>query len=224
MTKFNARQFAKFGFVRDESQDFSDDGARFRCWTYNGVRVSYTTFNGEAFISPSFKVYNKSFTYNDFYNAMKELGLEPDCYNGIENDKELIDLGYLAEQIDAVLELIDELEEKFSKPEPIAYAANERLVNEKQWVKDAIEAITKVDWLEYDEDVVIRGYHKVTVNDLRKWYRYLQGDFKKLEAIDKSDAHKVNETFYRHGYVVVRREHKYSTIAEVEQFMASYKA
>lgn len=210
MTKFNARQFAKFGFVRDESQDFSDDGARFRCWTYNGVRVSYTTFNGEAFISPSFEVYNKSFTYNDFYNAMKELGLEPDCYNGIENDKELIDLGYLAEQIDAVLELIDELEEKFSKPEPIIYAANERLVNEKAKLEAAIKFIEHLDWLHIELNANGRIYGTYyTLNDIRKWYVSFNSHLEKLEAIDKEDAHLVNAKFVEYKYVEVRDDDYY---------------
>ena len=199
MTKFNARSFAKFGFVRDESKDFSDDGARFRCWMYNGVRVSYTTCCGEVFISPSFSTYKKNFTYEDFRNAMDNLGLEPDCYNGIENDRDFIDLCYLAEQIDATLKLIDELEEKFSKPEPIAEAARSRKAFEEGMLAAAMRTIEKVDWLHFDGNGT-----RYKVENLRTWYRDFERRMEKLQAIDLDDAHKVNSKFYKYGYLEVR--------------------
>lgn len=41
----------KYGFVRWPEQDFSDDGSRFTCYKIgNRVRVSKTTYKGQAFI------------------------------------------------------------------------------------------------------------------------------------------------------------------------------
>ncbi len=219
MTKFNARQFAKFGFVRDESQDFTDDGNRFRCWTYLGVRVSYTTGCGEVFIAPRFETYNKPFSYKEFLDAMNERGIDPDCYNGIENDRDLIDLGFLAEQIEATLQLIRELEEAYSKPEPISYAANERLVNEKAKLKDAIDFIEHLDWLHIElssDGRIYKTWH--TLNDIRKWYCSFETSLEKLEAIDKADAHLVNVRFDEFGYVEVRdRDYYLKCLEEVKK-------
>lgn len=44
----------KYGFVRDQSQDFSDDGTRFTCYTVKGadrIRVSKATYNGTIFLA-----------------------------------------------------------------------------------------------------------------------------------------------------------------------------
>ena len=43
---------SKYGFVRWPEQDFSDDGSRFTCYKVgHRIRVSKTTYDGEAFIS-----------------------------------------------------------------------------------------------------------------------------------------------------------------------------
>lgn len=74
MTKIN---MTKYGFIRWPEQDFSDDGARFTCYKVGErVRVSKTTYQGEAFISARidgsklpYEVYSKL----EHYKALDKL-------------------------------------------------------------------------------------------------------------------------------------------------------
>ena len=63
---------AKFGFIRSEQDDFSDDGSYFTCYRVGRIRVSKTTYQGEAFISARleggelpYKVYSQLNSYEE---------------------------------------------------------------------------------------------------------------------------------------------------------------
>jgi hypothetical protein len=91
MTKFNAREFKKHGFVHIEEADFSDDGTRFQIWMHeeSGLTVSYarhtyTDANGEKetmyFISPREDYYSHGLLYSDVCDEPEYS--EADKYNG----------------------------------------------------------------------------------------------------------------------------------------------
>ena len=82
----------KYGFVRSPEDDFSDDGARFTCYRVGTIRVSKTTWNGQAFISGdahSFIVPYEVYSALPHYKAL-------DALNGVEiadiTDDDLFDL------------------------------------------------------------------------------------------------------------------------------------
>ena len=195
MTKFNARQFAKHGFKRDERNDFTDDGARFKSYEYKGVQVTYTTYTengvGYVYIASHIDYHNSGIDSSDFFDNLRSRNIDLDCYNGVVNDKDEIDLDYLKKQIDLALEMIDELVDEYSN-EPISKEADYQLGYEIDFLVKIIDFIEDITWYKYD---------KRQLGNMLDNYEYFCNKLKALQAIDRNDAHNVNLRVKKYGYI-----------------------
>ena len=67
----------RYGFVRAPEEDFTDDGARFFCYYYDPehkgdkrIRLSKTTYNGDAYLSARYENSNGRYKYFDDLNGV----------------------------------------------------------------------------------------------------------------------------------------------------------
>lgn len=75
-----ARDFAKIGIIRNPELDFSDDGARFKGYTYGPLKLTYTTFDGMMYLSVRLD-YEEDLGYHDYGKADWAEGY--DDFNGV---------------------------------------------------------------------------------------------------------------------------------------------
>lgn len=96
MYKFNARDFSRYGFIRNESGDFYDDGTKFKSYIYDGMEVTYARDSNYVYISPSVNSYLKNnkndfdLTYYDY--RTKEWYRNLDMFNGYDGEVNLTEL------------------------------------------------------------------------------------------------------------------------------------
>lgn len=76
----SAREFAKIGMTRYPEKDFSDDGARFKAYQYKGMILTYTTFDGEMYLSLRLD-YEPDLSVYDYFHADWAAGY--DDFNGV---------------------------------------------------------------------------------------------------------------------------------------------
>lgn len=171
----------KYGFERWPEQDFTDDGVKFTCYKVgNHVRVSKTTYQGEAFIDGHIELYQLPYeTYSKLphYSSISAL-------NGVMisdlTDEDLVQLyndclAYEQEYLDAVANFNypsrEEIEVQYDKSLKAAQAA----------YAEASELVTK-----NLDNIVKDGSNTVIV----QIFRYLEqlrsniSSFEKKENID----------------------------------------
>ena len=95
---FNPRNFGKYGFVRNPSEGFSDDGNRFRAYLYkNMLPMTYLKADGEVYISLRLDYLN-DLSYRE-YSKLPSYK-EADKYNGVPEDSvDLQDLVNIADRL-----------------------------------------------------------------------------------------------------------------------------
>lgn len=118
----NKITLAKYGFVRDEAQDFSDDGTRFYVYKVgNRVRVSKATWNGQVFLSAridgsilNYDVYSTLPHYHDLdrLNGVSICGLTENDLVKLYNDCLEYEKEYEEAEKNTVFPTIEELKEQ----------------------------------------------------------------------------------------------------------------
>lgn len=74
--------FKSAGINRVPENDFSDDGARFRAYEYDGVPITYTTYDGDGFLA--IRIDELAFGKMNYYEYSKLPSYkEADKYNGV---------------------------------------------------------------------------------------------------------------------------------------------
>lgn len=177
----------KYGFIRSQEDDFSDDGARFTCYKVGNVRVSKTTWNGEAFISGCVEKYTLPYEVYSNLPHYKDLDKLNGKYIDTITDQDLIDLynacvAYDKEYADAeaaiVYPTIDELTEQCKKiranyqaqkeeaMDLITKAANNLILNANEYelkrIKDYIKTLVSrtdgFDPVKYPQSIYQSAY------------------------------------------------------------------
>lgn len=191
------------GFIRREDLDFTDDGARFQGYEYNGVPLTKTTYKGEYFISISISNMNNLFTYSDY--ADKEWYSLCDKYNGVTE----VDIEDLKKCIKIIKEGVEALNKQVAE-EVIDYSEfDKQALLETMVIDGFISTIKLTDILKLDEykskkviDYLISLKRVITIikNKMEKHYRY---DYK---------------TFIRLGYVAFDMETDFRVI-QIKQIL-----
>lgn len=80
--------FKKYGFVRIPEEDFNDDGNRFTCYDYKGLRITYLKDGDMVFLSayhPRGKYSQVSYFFSEVYDLYSKIESVLDEYNGERN-------------------------------------------------------------------------------------------------------------------------------------------
>lgn len=171
MSKFNAREFIKNGFIRDESMDFTDDGSKFKGYIYNDVEVTYCSYNGMVFISPRAMRYIKSKYPNItmYHVTNKDWYRNVDIYNGV--DREEVDIKTLIDNINRFKNECENLNEELKKHIVNVNVILNRLNYEKEMLGDVLDTFKNVfDWT----DDSLTEYNLVTYVDR---FRFLKNKY-----------------------------------------------
>lgn len=127
-------ELTKFGFIRDKSEDFSDDGNRFTCYRVGDMRVSKLVSDGDAFIDAD---KHGGILFYEEYSALphyKDLGR----LNGVSVDyiteedlQKLYDdcVAYEKEYKEAESKLVLPTKEELSKRYTLIYEAKKLICN-----------------------------------------------------------------------------------------------
>lgn len=134
MAKFTAAQFKKAGIKHIAEEDFKDDGTSFKVYECpNGIKFSYTTFDGDVFIAARDYFDRTLLTNNEIVNA--GIWSLSDKFNGVPAS---------SINVNDIIETFEQLKSKVEALE--ASAKNDSIVEEK---KDFV-----VSKLEYEIEFV----------------------------------------------------------------------
>lgn len=158
MTKFNARQFSKYGFVHVTEEDFTDDGNRFQVWQHveSGVKISYSRYtytdrdSGEKVTE--YFIYPREYygSYGLVYDDVKD---EPEFQNQDKFN------GCFEVDMEELVNIVVSLREMFLRVKAAADAevldmtpVNKRAARELACLNSLMERVQKnVRWWEIDE-------------------------------------------------------------------------
>lgn len=208
MTKFNARQFTKFGFVHLKSEDFNDDGNWFQIWMHeeSGLKVSYSRYTytnnfgekeTEYFISPRESYYEHGLIYKDVcdepeWNASEKFN---GCYE--------VDMNELVELLLARHEMLLRVK---------AAADNEEL-DMTQVKERALEEVASIELLLDEVKQNLRWWElgKYDMNRFADYIKGLERDVKRLGDIivgnmDRRMQRELKNRVESYGYVVNQLE------------------
>ena len=178
------------GFTRREDLDFTDDGAIFTAYEYNGLIITKTTYKGEYFISVRVDYLRGfNFIYDDY--SEKDWYKLCDEFNGVMD----VDVEKLKENMDIIKRGIEELEEEI-KNDPIDNALLEnRLLQEEKELKEFIEEHKMVDLTKYDE---------YEIKDLEWHFDRIKGELRTIQhkLVDKGFSRREYKRTQKYGYMI----------------------
>lgn len=131
--------FKSAGINRVPEKDFSDDGTRFRMYEYDGVPISYTTYDGEGYLS--IRVYELASKLNYYEYSKLPSYKEADKYNGVSiKDIDLEDVKRICKKLKA------EYEKALGDIDNVDYSEASKVINKIKGIherqcKDIIKLI-----------------------------------------------------------------------------------
>ena len=150
------------GFIRREDLDFTDDGARFTAYEYNGLVITKTTYRGEYFISIRIDyLTDVNFVYDDYKD--KEWYKLCDKFNGVYE----INIDELRATITLIKAHIECLKEEVEN-DPIDGALMEnRLLQEEKELVNFKNEYKMIDVTKYSEYEIrnLKFVEKVHIED-----------------------------------------------------------
>lgn len=168
MKKIN---LTKYGFIRSQEDDFTDDGGRFTCFKVGDVKVTKLVSDGIVYISA--RIIDDKLPYEIYFNLPHYRAL--DKLNGVSlsslTEEDLIELfnaciNFQQEYKDAVNQVkyptLKELQDKC-----------EELTNELQKQLDKAEQLIKDNILK-----VFDNSNKYRLQELMEYYRHLKSNVK----------------------------------------------
>lgn len=131
--------FKSAGINRVPEKDFSDDGTRFRMYEYDGVPISYTTYDGEGYLSIRVDELASELNYYE-YSKLPSYR-EADKYNGVSiKDIDLEDVKRICKKLKA------EYEKALGDIDNVDYSEASKVINKIKGIherqcKDIIKLI-----------------------------------------------------------------------------------
>lgn len=198
---FNARELTRVGCTRRKDLDFSDDGAKFTCYEYKGVRISYHKYNGDYYIAlridevPGLK-YSEYSKIPNYYNLANE-------FNGCENPN----AEKIIQNIDTLLEGIKELQTKMLNHVVDIEKLNNRINIEINMVTEIINNFKN----KFD---VLGDYELYELEKVIKYSRSLTETIKEKQIIDlrkmeQADLRELENCLNTHGFVYFEEDDYY---------------
>lgn len=214
----NARTFTTVGMVRNEKNDFSDDGAQFREYEWKGLLFSYTTYAGQMYLS--LRLDYMGYETNDYLNS--KLWILGDKYNGVTMKsitREEFE-SWLMELLQLFNEFKAEVEKKDETPVDIA-PMMEELNEEKEALEDlALKAVMelKVGYNKYD-----RGME--AMKTIMRNLTSVKEEIEKLPMMEQKILRRKESSFKKSGYMVYNRNCNecYAPHVELEKALEAQK-
>lgn len=188
----------KKGFERREDLDFTDDGARFTAYEYEGIVVTKTTWNKEYFISVRVDyLRDNEFTYDDY--AEKDWYKLCDEFNGVAE----VDVDKLIENIKIIKKGIEDLKQEIKKDPIDVELIEKHLKEELEEIGDFIRENKTINILRFSESEI----------------RILKSYFDSLKRTEQAIIDKLNKKNYtRYDYKFVQRYGYLKFKGEEEEF------
>lgn len=175
----------KNGFTRREDLDFTDDGARFTAYEFNGMIITKTTYDGEYYISVRVDYLRGfHFIYDDYSN--KDWYKLCDEFNGTRE----VNVDKLKHNINIIRKGVEELEEEI-KNDPIDVELIEESLNRE--LKEVCDFIN-----EY-KDIDIMKFSTYEISNLKRYFNSL--DDCRCSIMNKLSA----QNYTRYDYKTVQK-------------------
>lgn len=180
------------GMVRREDLDFTDDGNRFRGFSYKGMPITQCRSCGETYLSIRVSYLSNEFTYREWMDT-KEFALCNE-FNGVSE----IDLDKLIENLEKVIAKVKEMNEKASNEVIDTTDMEAKLIEEIKYAESIVEEF-KANFKWYDAS-------SYELNSLIKYLKSTEKEIAYAKSIDFSKMESKKVRWYRdifkcYGYV-----------------------
>lgn len=185
------------GMVRREDLDFSDDGNRFRGFSYKGMPITTLRRNDETYLAIRVDYLENEFTSKEWMNT-EEYRLA-DEFNGVFE----ICLDKLIENLEKIITKVAQMNEEAKAEEIDTTKVEARLVEEIEYAKSVVEEFKKnFKWYEAD-------FYKV-----KCLIDYLKSEEREIEFAESIDFNSMSgkekrihvERLNEYGYVKIRKD------------------
>lgn len=170
LTKANA---AKYGIDVREDLNFSDDGNRFRGFSYKGMPITQCVSRGECYLSIRVDYLENNFTYKEWMQT-KEYAL-CDEFNGVNE----FDIEKLIENLEKVIAKVNEMNSNCKVDETEIKQGIEIVKEEISEIEEAIFEAAHVSWWRISEYKL-----KIAANYMRSLERKANEGYKLIEGIE----------------------------------------
>ena len=190
------------GFERREDLDFSDDGNRFRGFSYKGMPITTLRSHDETYLSIRVDYLENNFTYKEWMET-KEYFLCNE-FNGVYE----IDLDKLIENLEKVIAKVDEMNKKAANELIDTSKVEERVAYEVENAESIVEDMKKsFNWFEASE-FEIRRWKDIIRSTMNKINRAKSYDFSTMDIRNKRA---LTERFKIYGFVEFKENDFYLT-------------
>lgn len=137
------------GFERREDLDFSDDGNRFRGFSYKGMPITTLRSHDETYLSIRVDYLNNEFTYREWMKTEEHSLCEE--FNGVYE----IDLDKLIENLEKIIAKVAEMNKKAASEVIDTSELEAKLASEVEYAESIVEDMKKnFKWYEVNAYVV----------------------------------------------------------------------
>lgn len=206
----------KFGIKREADKDFTDDGNRFRGFSYKGIMMSQCRSEGETYLSVRIDYDNYDFHYDEWFDS--EEHKLADEFNGVSE----VNVDKLIENIEKIIIRVEALD-KHAKKNVNKFDMTE-VIEEAQWeianAEAVIENAKKVEfWKMENHDL---SQICTAINSVEKAITFIKEcDFSKLSYKQKYDyTERVKKGMAIHHALSMNQE--YSYVNRIESIIEKY--
>ena len=195
LTISNIRKYE--GFARREDLDFSDDGNRFRGFSYKGLPITTLRSDDTTYLAIRVDYLNTEFTYREWMDT--EEYILCDKFNGVYE----FDMEELIETLEKIITKVDEMNAK-AKAEVIDVTDLEIAIShEIDEAEDVVESFKKnFKW--YDCPTYRLNSLIGLMNQAEKRIEAAKNvDFSSMSNAEKREA---RERLEKYGYVKIRKD------------------
>lgn len=197
------------GFERREDLDFSDDGNRFRGFSYKGMPITTLRSHDETYLSIRVDYLNNEFTYREWMKT-EEYRLCNE-FNGVYE----IDLDKLVENLEKIIAKVAEMNKKVASEVIDTSELEAKLASEVEYAESIVEDMKKnFKWYEVNAYVVksMAEFVGAVSSKIEKIKNY---DFSTMDAHTKRS---LVERFRDYGYVEFKENDFYLT--EMKKYLS----
>lgn len=137
LTKANVK---KYGIEVREDLDFTDDGNRFRGFSYKGMPITQCVSRGECFLCIRVDYLDNNFTFTEWFKTKESEMCEK--FNGVSE----FDIEELIEILEVVIAKVDEMNNEAVFTEEDEQIVLEEISKEAKEVKEFIDSMKNVNF------------------------------------------------------------------------------
>lgn len=201
LTKANV---GKYGIVVREDLDFTDDGNRFRGFSYKGMPMTQCRADGECYLSIRVDyLYDKcNFTGKEWRDT-EEFVLE-DKFNGVRE----FDMDELIEILERIIAKVNEMNEACKNEEVDMTPVVDKITEELEYAEKVV-ADFKINFKWYEANPYtlksLSDYLKSEEKEIARWRAKLAG----IYELDRREKKELVERLTNWGYVAIKKDSFY---------------